>query len=627
MGTVTKNIKITIGDKEYEDYYFTNFVLTQDLLKPNELRFTMQNKSIVDRMEDKDFPVPKELLGAEVSLEIETMRLDKEGNEKNETLIFKGIVFIVNVYRADDMYSEQLIDVTAYSHDYLLMDHPHCYSYEDMYLEDIVEATLKPYSFPNDIDPIVKTRNKIPYTVQYNETNYEFLIRLAQRYGQWMYHNGEKWIFGGIKHKDKIMLDSSIIDYNFQVDLMHHTLKHAHHNYLNYENPTKSNKDVSGFSDKGLHPLTDEAMDKSESLFTKETFQNQGCGKPEENDSDELEVSIEAQLYGEKAVQTICAGETIRADLTIGSIIEILDHYNDEKEKKVDIDHDDLLIVQIVHSCTDNGDYKNNFRAISANSEYPPYHYSDTYPRTSAQRAKVKDNKDPEKLGRIRVQFLWQEEQDDTLMTPWIRIAQPYGGKDKGFYFIPEIDEEVMVDFENGNAEKPYVVGTLYHGIQYPDYMWANKENDIKAIRTRSGHTIEINDKDKNGFIRIYDFEKENYVLTFSTDDKLIKLESTGNIELFAQNDILMEAKHDVIIKAANFFEASGDKQAVLHSDKTTTVQSKEHTDIIGDPTLVHSNSDLTLESMGATKMEANSTINVEAQATTTVKGAMVQIN
>jgi uncharacterized protein involved in type VI secretion and phage assembly len=137
-------------------------------------------------------------------------------------------------------------------------------------------------------------------------------------------------------------------------------------------------------------------------------------------------------------------------------------------------------------------------------------------------------------------------------MTPWIRIAQPHGGDNKGFYFLPEIDEEVMVGFENGNAEKPYVIGTLYHGQQHPGSNWYNENNDIKAIRTRNGHTVEINDAGEGGFIRIYDNEKENYVLTFSTDDKLIKLESTGNIELYAKNDIVMKADNNINMEAGN---------------------------------------------------------------------------
>ena len=158
------------------------------------------------------------------------------------------------------------------------------------------------------------------------------------------------------------------------------------------------------------------------------------------------------------------------------------------------------------------------------------------------------------------------------MMTPWLRMAQPYAGGGKGFSFIPEIGEEVMIDFEGGNAERPYVKGTLYNGVGDPDSKWLpnnNNSNQIKAIRTRNGHTIEIHDEGNDGYIRIYDNEKENYILTFSTDEKLIKLESTGNIELYAKNDIIMHAGHDINASADNdvFIAAGNDMQRTADND------------------------------------------------------------
>jgi hypothetical protein len=74
----------------------------------------------------------------------------------------------------------------------------------------------------------------------------------------------------------------------------------------------------------------------------------------------------------------------------------------------------------------------------------------------------------------------------------------------------------------------------------------------VKAIRTRNGHTIEVHDKKKGGYIKIYDYQKNNYIITFSTDKKLIRLQSSGNIELDAANDIIMHAGHDMKITVDN---------------------------------------------------------------------------
>jgi uncharacterized protein involved in type VI secretion and phage assembly len=165
-------------------------------------------------------------------------------------------------------------------------------------------------------------------------------------------------------------------------------------------------------------------------------------------------------------------------------------------------------------------------------------------------------------------------------MTPWIRIAQPHGGDNKGFYFLPEIDEEVMVGFENGNAEKPYVIGTLYHGQQRPDNNWYNDNNDIKAIRTRSGHTIEFHDTEGSEHIKIYDNEKNNFVLTFSTHEQLIKLESSGNIELHAKKDVIIDAEENVTINAGKDISSEAGKDILISAKENVTITSNKDTDI-----------------------------------------------
>ena len=641
MGTLVENIEITIdGKKDYgKDYNFYNFRLMQELLTPNALNFTMQKKEFDgNSVADSEFEIPKKLMGAEVKFKATVMRFDAEDKKQ---LSFKGFIANVNISHRSDMYAEQMIDVQAVSHDYLLKDHPHCFSYEEMTLKDIVTKTLKPYKISNEINP--RLTGAIPYTVQYNESNYQFLVRLAQRYGEWMYHDGEKWIFGKIKERDTVKLNPryDIQDYTFQTVLTHHTLKHAHHNYLKYENPVKSDSAITDLMKSNYHTLTDEVMDKSASLFTKETFQHLQCSNPEVNEIDELEVSAKAQLLGEKTSQVVCSGSTVIAELTIGSVIEIYDHlYNTEKDYSK-IKHDNLIITGITHAVEVNGHYSNSFVAYPAKSEYPPYYNSDLSPTSGPQRAKVMDNKDPKKLGRIRVQFLWQEEQDQSLMTPWIRIAQPHGGDDKGFYFIPEIDEEVMVDFENGNAEKPYVVGTLWHGKQLPDEPWYSDNNDFKVIRTRR-HTIVFTDKEDSGLLTIYDHEERINAIQLNIEEQSITLSSKGNINLFAEKDIVMKAGgnristikevDDVSAGSHNYkadgaihiegktFFAQGEEKAVINSSSLTQIQSDSTTNVLG-------NGSVLVGAGGSLTVSADAGMDLSANANMTLKGAMVKIN
>ena len=645
MSTLTKKVIIRIGDKEYkgderEEYSFLNIALSQQLLSPNELRFTIQTKELKICENEQLFPTPRDIMGEKVYCEIETNRYDNNDilEDETESIKFNGRIFNVNVYFSSGTFSEQLIDVIAYSNDYLLTDHPHCFSYENNDLKKIVTATLNPHDIKNEINP--RTKGSIPYTVQYNETNYQFLTRLAQRYGEWMYHDGEKWVFGEIKKKAKIVLLSrnDISNYQFHTGMLHHKVKHAHYNYLKCENSVKSNADYPNLTAPGCHKLTDTAKVEADKWFKKETFQHLQCSNPEDNDIDEQEVSVKAQLFGEKTHQTVCSGSSVRSDLTIGSVIEIQDHsFSDDRSDKK-IAHEDLMIIGIVHTTETSGYYSNSFTAVSAKCDYPPYFQSDVFPRSSAQRAKVMENIDPEKMGRIRVQFLWQEEQDPNLITPWIRIAQPHGGKYKGFNFVPEIDEEVMVDFENGNAEKPYVVGTLWPGTQKPKDI--RDDNSLKYIRTREGHTLQFVDNKEGGGIVLYDTTMPtgggwcNYLVLLSKEEKLIRLESIGNIEIIAKGNIIMQAGeniestagNDIIDKAKNDInmKADNDKKVDVANNLKVTVGSAKS--VSAGSISEDAGGEMKLTS-GTHSQEAKGTMDLKAGGTLTAKGAVVKIN
>lgn len=572
MSVLAEKIEIRIDGEVFEDYVFSDIHLVQELQKPNEFRFLMHKKELVEDEKDIRFSLSRELLGKNVEYFLTTIRDDENGNSENDTLEFIGIIFNINILR-ENMKAGAVIEVTAYSPDYLLLDNSHCYSYESEQLKGIVSKILEPYNIAIQNNP--RMEENVPYTVQYNETNYAFMSRLAFRFGEWLYYNGKELVFGKIEKKKTLTLHLGydVLNYQYRLDMEHLNFTHAHHNYLDYEN-TKNEGYT--FTDRSMHNLTDIAYDYSKSFYKKETFQHLKNSAPEEN-FDETEFSARIQGLGKKAQIMICVGRSNRADLRIGSIIKIKEYYEKENKDTATCYHDELLICKLTHVTHSDGKYENQFMAIPADSQFPPYTYDDYYPKAETQRAVVIDNIDPNNLGRVRVQFLWQKEQDDSLITPWIRIAQPHGGDNKGFYFIPEIDEEVMVGFENGNAEKPYVIGTLYHGQQHPGNNWPNDGNNIKAIRTRNGHTIEIHDVGEGGFIKIYDNEKENYILTFSTDEKLIKLESTGNIELYAENDIIMEAKNNINMKAGVDMNRDAGENITETAGKNLTVDIGEN--------------------------------------------------
>lgn len=585
MSISVKNISIAIGgtlssgfdiDLDGTKYRLDNFTLFQSLLTHNSLSFSM-HKGPDEEINEAMFSVCGQIIGKDIAVTLQTDNIENVSlNTENDSIAdieFKGVIIAASGSRSGSEYN---INVEARSWDALLEDNPSCKSFEEKTLNDIVNDVVDDYSGHLDTEIDSRFTDTIPYCVQYNETNFQFLQRLARRYGEWLYNDGTRLVFGNLKKQDSVRLSypsKDIPSYNVDLKMQHVAFSHVASSYNAYDANQKEGIDE---MQKEYNTLSELVFQASQECYIKPTLQNLHSGGFANNDGREtiLNVSTKTQARGEKAGMLTYSGSTYCSKLKLGATLVIIDNYitNSASNTKSNVDQDEILITELIHYFSSDETYSNHFNGIPSECDYPPYSNSDVYPFATSCRAKVKDNEDPNGLGRIRVQFDWQAQLEDDMMTPWLRMAQPYAGGGKGFSFIPEIGEEVMIDFEGGNAERPYVKGTLYNGVGDVDGAWvanSNNANQVKAIRTRNGHTIEIHDEGNDGYIRIYDNEKENYILTFSTDRKLIMLESTGNIELYAKNDIIMHAGHDINASADNdiFIAAGNDMQRTADND------------------------------------------------------------
>jgi phage baseplate assembly protein V len=101
--------------------------------------------------------------------------------------------------------------------------------------------------------------------------------------------------------------------------------------------------------------------------------------------------------------------------------------------------------------------------------------------------AKIVDNRDKEGLGRVRVTFPWLEQ---SMQTEWISVSQPHAGKDRGIFWMPEVDDEVLVGFLHGDINKPVVIGAMWNDVHKPPA----RDPRHRMIRSKNGHTIHFVD-------------------------------------------------------------------------------------------------------------------------------------
>ncbi|MDJ0693225.1 phage baseplate assembly protein V [Mastigocoleus sp. MO_188.B34] len=161
----------------------------------------------------------------------------------------------------------------------------------------------------------------------------------------------------------------------------------------------------------------------------------------------------------------------------------------------------------------------------------------------------VSNNKDPEKLGRVKVKFPWLSDNDESY---WARIATPMAGPKRGIYFIPEIDDEVLVVFEHGDLRFPYILGALWNvkDIPPPEAKQDGK-NNIRLIKSRSGHIISFDDTNGQENIEILDKTKSNSIKV-DTKSNTITIKTDKDIKLSAPRGVIQLDAHKIKINSTD---------------------------------------------------------------------------
>lgn len=169
--------------------------------------------------------------------------------------------------------------------------------------------------------------------------------------------------------------------------------------------------------------------------------------------------------------------------LTLGSLIEL--------------DGEKYIVVQM-NGCANSGTETLDIEVIPYKENefvFPPAAPVGPIREAKAQRAFITHNTDPLKMNRVRVRYPWQGQTEDP--TPWIRIALPMASDGSGFNFLPQIGDEAIVNYENGNIEKPYVEGMLYTRAAEEDEStvpYAFKRDKARVISSVNGHSIIFSD-------------------------------------------------------------------------------------------------------------------------------------
>ncbi|WP_136667928.1 type VI secretion system Vgr family protein [Flavobacterium sp. H122] len=538
-----EKVSIQIGSYSGQIVYY-NLMISQGLLGHHTFSFTWRIGDVVmDFKNQADFI--KQYMGAKVIVTL-------KDSAKGQNVYFKGIITQMEVLNNDG--ASKGFQIVGESPTVLLDEIKQSETYFSRPIEEIVKKIDN--SMPKGILTGMNVRTRFAkncdYIVQYNETDFQFLQRLATQYGEWMYYDGDYLQFGEIK-TTKAVLNNGVNLHNFKITSRLRPQKVSYKGYdYNY---------ASEIGAKNLEPqnntqsyIAQNAQQASSNVYDRNNVNHAFVSNA--HDAQDITRVQELIQQGKEAnVLTYSGLSTI--PLQIGGTVTIAK----------DTIESDFIATGVHHYSKGFGHYECQFDAIPRDVKVPPYTNPLAYPKAETQSAIVTDNNDPSGMGRVRVKFFWGYESD------WTRLVTPHAGSGKGFYFIPEIGEEVFVSFEGGNPEKPFIIGTQYNGQEISGYNTSG--NDQKVIHTRSGTKMIFNDA--QGSIFIEDPSGNTWLM-----------DGQGNINVNAPNDMNITVGKNLNINVgSNMTTSVGvNMTETVGVDKATTVGMMANTFVGGNSML-----------------------------------------
>lgn len=271
----------------------------------------------------------------------------------------------------------------------------------------------------------------------------------------------------------------------------------------------------------------------------------------------------------------------------------------------------------------------------------------------------VVDNVDPEELGRIKVKFQTLHGEPTSF---WIRQVAPMAGAERGFYTLPEVDDEVLVVFLQGSQDVGVVIGGLWNGKdkppaeakdalpgpaktdtgatwstdQFTDGSKTIEKNDRRLWKSRSGHLFVFDDTEGKETVQIWDKDHTLALVFDSKEQRIILSNTKGDIHIRTKKDLFLEAGENIKWRAGQKIEGESGQDTVHKAGTNWTAEAGQNADLSsGMAFTIDAGTNLTAKaSMQATiegslsfGAKGGSSAKLEGGAMAEIKGGLVKIN
>ena len=489
-------------------------VLTVRLRRPDQTR---SFESVSDAGKYTAF------LGQSLSL---TIRPQGGMIDQSETLSFTGIV---TEARFDSSVGEfNTVLITAKSPTIALDGATENTLHFNMKGSDAIEKTMSAFEVTKGT--VEATKVTFPYIVQYRETAWSFIKRMAGAGGLFTVYDGAKLsvVSAGSSVQTNLAWNKDIAAISLGVGTAP-----ARFSGLSYssEKDQEYQADSKGLKlPKALPKFASDSEKASQQIYKSPGYADLGVMADQQGGLDGLLTSQKASAVGS---MVRCLVTSVVPKIFPGMCTNL--------SGLGDLDGP-YYVTKVDHRFDDNGRYHNEFAGLPLDAAYPPQHNGPAL--THLQTALVKDNNDPERLGRIKVQFRWMPDEDSI----WMRYVSFHAGKEHGMYALPEVGDEVLVGFEFGNPAAPVALGSVYNKTGKPAGDLVNSDNDFKGLVTRSGHRLVLSDESGAEKIEIVS-KDEKCRIVLDVAGPSISIETDGDISLSGAN-ITLDASNKLTLKS-----------------------------------------------------------------------------
>ena len=466
-----------------------------------------------------------------------------------------------------------------------------CFSWNDRTIGDVVKKLCEQAKVQLELNPAFKETKD--FICQYEESDFDFIRRLAYQYQEWMYFDGTKLIFG----KPRKLADPIILEYGTtlsSLDIGLQTLARSEQVFSYHSGADREMQRMTPDLAYGHDKLSGDAFRASLGMFSKPARQH---ALPRISNETELINYMGRKQAAETAETHYITAESQVPTLRVGSVISL---YSSFLERVGNISKESLgnfIIIEITHEVSQGSYYKNRFKAIPATIKALPSPKV-RMPLAETQMATVLSNADPEGKGRVRVRMNWQT---DGMQTGWVRVMTPDGGSssdvksNRGFVFIPEVGDQVLLGFRHGDPARPYVMGSLFNGTTGGG---GGQGNKCKSLTTRSGSSLKLDDSDgsvtlhdKGGVSMNFDgggnattnAKSSNFVnagtnnvINVGNGSSVISSDSDGNITLKGNTAITLVVGENQIKVCTSGIFINGKQQISIGTDEMMSLEAKQ---------------------------------------------------